>query len=166
MNIKSVIRPAGILLICLFMAYNAAAESGKLQPDTAQLQQQAQNGGAVAQYQLAMRYIRGAGVTKNSADALKWLEKSASQNNADAQYMLGYLYSHGQDVTQNQVKAVEFYDKAREQNHAGAQYMLGIMYLEGKHVARNYKYARYLISQACKGGAYGACDTFSRLPEG
>ncbi|WP_341265974.1 tetratricopeptide repeat protein [Morganella morganii] len=101
---------------------------------------------------------------KNEAQAVTWLEKSAAQHNADAQYVLGSLYAHGSGVTEDKNKAIEFYDKAREQNHPGAQYMLGIMYLEGKYVAPNYKYARYLIGEACKGGADGACDTFSRLP--
>lgn len=160
MNLK----PAGVLLMSLFTAPYAAAESGGLPPEVVQLQQQAQRGEVQAQYQLAVRYLRGDGVEKNEAQAVTWLEKSAAQHNADAQYVLGSLYAHGNGVTEDKNKAIEFYDKAREQNHPGAQYMLGIMYLEGKYVAPNYKYARYLIGEACKGGAGGACDAFSRLP--
>lgn len=160
MNLK----PAGILLMSLFMAPYAAAEPGGLPPEVVQLQRQAQSGEAQAQYQLAVRYLRGDGVEKNEAQAVTWLEKSAAQHNADALYVLGSLYAHGNGVTEDKNKAIEFYDKAREQNHPGAQYMLGIMYLEGKYVAGNYKYARYLIGEACKGGADGACDAYSRLP--
>lgn len=111
-----------------------------------------------------MRYLRGDGVEKNNTQAVTWLEKSAGQHNADAQYVLGSLYAHGSGVTEDKNKAIEFYDKAREQNHPGAQYMPRIMYPEGKYVVPNYKYARYLIGEACKGGADGACDAFSRLP--
>ena len=56
----------------------------------------ASDGNAYAQNILGLLYDSGAGVAKDSAEAVKWMRKAAEQGNADAQYYLGGSYYYGE----------------------------------------------------------------------
>jgi hypothetical protein len=71
---------------------------------TGDLQTQAAQGSAEAQYYLGMIYANGRGVPQDYAAARGWYEKAAAQGYAMAQYNLGTLYFYGQGVPQNDVK--------------------------------------------------------------
>ena|SRR6266404_8637486 len=53
--------------------------------------QRAREGSDSAQFQLAMRYLKGEGVEKDSARARQWLALSAGQGNAEARRKLAEL---------------------------------------------------------------------------
>ena len=58
-----------------------------------QLQQNAQQGDANAQYHLATLYYSGMGIpTRSTWEAKYWLEKAAEQGNIEAQYHLALIY--------------------------------------------------------------------------
>lgn len=59
------------------------------------LQQQAEQGDPVAQYQLALKYRHGKGVEQNNARAVEWYQKAAEQGNVNAQYNLALMYRKG-----------------------------------------------------------------------
>ena len=42
---------------------------------------------------LGTKYVKGEGVTQDSAEAAKWYRKAAEQRVAPAQYVLGFMYT-------------------------------------------------------------------------
>ena len=65
----------------------------------------AEQGDAVAQYNLGLMYGNGQGVPQDYAEAVKWYRLAAAQGNAGAQYNLGLMYGNGQGVPLNNIKA-------------------------------------------------------------
>lgn len=58
----------------------------------------ASNGNVVAQYNLAVFYHKGIGVTKDDKQALYWMELSAKNGYASSQSFLGFWYAMGEIV--------------------------------------------------------------------
>jgi TPR repeat protein len=75
----------------------------------------AEQGHAIAQYNLGNCYDNGWGVTQNYAEAVKWYRKAAEQGLAQAQYNLGICYENGWGVPQNKEVAIKWYRKAAQQ---------------------------------------------------
>ncbi len=75
----------------------------------------ADQGDAVAQYNLGAMYDEGLGVPQDYVQAVKWSRKAAEQGHASAQYSLGAMYAQGHGVTQDYVQAYTWF------NLAGAQ---------------------------------------------
>jgi S1-C subfamily serine protease len=65
----------------------------------------AQQGMAVAQFNLGILYARGLGVTQDYAIAARWFRRAADQGYAAAQFNLGTLYSRGLGVPQDNIRA-------------------------------------------------------------
>src|SRR3569623_987832 len=72
-------------------------------------------GNTRAQRLLALRYLRGRGVTQDLAVAHRWLRLSADQSLALAQRDLGALYEQGIGVTQGMTEALRLYRLAAAQ---------------------------------------------------
>ena len=66
--------------------------------ELAQLRALAEQGNAVAQYNLGFRYANGDGVPQDNAEAERWYRLAAYQGHADAQYSLGLMYQLGYGV--------------------------------------------------------------------
>ena len=85
-----------------------------------------------AQFRLGNSLLKGHGIAKNEAAAVKWYSKSANQNNAEALNSLGHCYFNGWGVQKNVNVAFEWYKKSAEQGDAGAQENnLGNCYING-----------------------------------
>jgi TPR repeat protein len=97
----------------------------------------AEQGNAVAQYSLGLMYVKGTGVAKNEAEAVKWFRKAAEQGYAAAQLDLGISYEGGRGVAKDEAAAVKWYRKAAEQGVAIAQHNLGFLYMKGRGVAKD-----------------------------
>jgi hypothetical protein len=65
----------------------------------------AEQGNAIAQYNLGVMYANGQGVTQDHPEAIRWYRKAADQGNAKAQFYLGAMYAHGLGVAQDYVEA-------------------------------------------------------------
>lgn len=79
-------------------SYNAgllASESGDYAMAAIQWQPLADNGDAIAQFNLALMYHRGLGVQLNEAVAVDWYHKSAKNGYSKAQEFLAAAYSEG-----------------------------------------------------------------------
>jgi len=63
-----------------------------------QILRKAENGDAVAQFNLGMCYLNGLRVNKNKEEAVKWLKKASFQGNADAVEMMLRIYKPQSDV--------------------------------------------------------------------
>ena len=87
-----------------------------------------------AQFNLALIYDQGLGVTQDYTEALKWYRMAAAQGYAEAQHNLGNMYRQGQGVTQDDAEAAHWYRKAAGQGIVEAQNSLGSMHQGGRGV--------------------------------
>ena len=71
--------------------------------------QAAEQGHALAQFDLGWMYYDGLGVVKDDKTAIKWYRQAAEQGFAEAQYHLGTMYSFGLGVIGNDQTAYMFY---------------------------------------------------------
>ena len=107
----------------------------------------AEQGHALAQFNLGFMYKNGQGVTQDYVQAVKWYRKAAEQGAANAQINLGLMYNIGYGVPQDYAEAVKWYRKAAEQGDASARFNLGLHVQEqsgrdaglrpGPHVVRS-----------------------------
>jgi TPR repeat protein len=95
---------------------------------------EAESGDPQAQYRLGMAYFKGAGIERDSALALKWIQRAADQGYGQAQYTLGAMHHAGRGALQSFPLALKWFEQAAQQNHAEAQYSLGSMYRSGQGV--------------------------------
>ena len=103
----------------------------------ADLRVRAEQGDAVAQFNLGVMYSDGDGVPQDDAEAVRWFRLAADQGHALAQFNLGVMYATGEGVPQDDVEAVRWSRLAAEQGYAGAQYTLGFMYANGRGVPQD-----------------------------
>ena len=81
----------------------------------------AEQGDAVAQYNLGLMYANGEGVLQDYAMALKWYTLAAEQGDADAQFGLALIYEYGKQGVPMDWKAAEkWLTLAVEQGYANA----------------------------------------------
>ena len=97
-------------------------------------------------------YRTGDGVSKDSAEAVKWYRQAAEQGNVSAQSSLGYMYRTGDGVAKDSAEAVKWYRKAAEQGDASAQSSLGEMYGYGDGVTRDSTEAAKWYRKAAERG--------------
>ena len=112
----------------------------------------AEQGDAIAQYNLGYFYTYGLGVPQDHKAAVKCYARAAEQENAVAQYSLGWMYETGRGVPRDYETAVKWYKRAAEQGVASAQYGLGVMYALGQGTLRNYTLAHMRLSLAASQG--------------
>ena len=110
----------------------AAAKPG---PRAAYYLDRARAGDAVAQYNLAVLYLRGDGLTRDFSSAAAWFREAAAAGHAAAQFNLAVMYERGLGVAQNPGEAIAWYRRAAEQNYPPAQYNLAQAYAEGRGTA-------------------------------
>jgi hypothetical protein len=98
-----------------------AVQAGVAGLPVEKLRSAADAGDAAAQYDLAMRYLRGDGVAPNDSDAAEWLIKSARLGNSSAQLQLGVAYELGRGVPRDLVKAYACYVMAGVNGNTGSE---------------------------------------------
>ena len=74
----------------------------------------ADQGFAMAQYNLGNSYYNGQGVPQDYAQAVKYYRLAADQGHVKAQYNLGVCYEKGQGVAKNLNEAIRLYRHAAE----------------------------------------------------
>lgn len=72
----------------------------------------AQQGMAVAEYQIGLMTEQGQGTAANMSRAFEWYTKAAEKGVADAYYALGQLYSKGEVVAKDPAQAHALFDLA------------------------------------------------------
>jgi uncharacterized protein len=98
----------------------------------------AEQGQAVAQYQIGLLYANGQGVTKDDAKARQWYEKAAIQGHTEAQVNLGILLMYARGGQQDYKMAVYYLRLSANQGNDLAQRRLGQMYERGEGVQQDY----------------------------
>jgi TPR repeat protein len=129
----------------LYLAKNYKAASDKYL-------KAAEQGYAIAQYNLGFMYDNGRGLTQSSSEAVKWFRKAAEQGHALAQLNLGYAYFLGDGVTESDSEVVKWFRKAAEQGVVDAQLFLGEMYANGYAVTQSYSEAAKWYRKAAEQG--------------
>lgn len=114
-----------------------AYESGDFEKAFRVFHSFAEQGFAVAQYNLGVMYDRGEGTTQNYREAMKWYRHAAKQGHTSAQYNLGIMYTLGDGVPQNYPEAAKWFTKAGMGGYTSAQYNLGVMYRKGEGVPKD-----------------------------
>ena len=115
------------------------------------LEKAADQGGAIAQYQLGLMTNRGEGGLKKDDEAAAQLyRRSADQGFAMAQLNLGLCYHKSVGVPQDRAMAVRLYRKAADQGIAEAQFMLGGCYAYGDGVLPDLIAAVHWLRRAVK----------------
>ncbi len=115
----------------------------------------AEQGDAVAQFNLGAVYAAGEGVPQDYAEALKWYRRAAEQGDAVAQFQLGHMYHEGegwggpQDYIQahmwfnlaaaNLPTGEEFRDRAVEARNNVEELMTPEQIAEAQRLAREWK---------------------------
>lgn len=123
----------------------------------------AEQGYALAQYNLGNAYFEGTGVRTDYMQAIEWYEKAAAQGLCYAQNDLGYIYHYGWGVDRDCSKAFEWYKKAVEQGYATSQYRLGYLYEKGLGIDKNMDKAIELYTKAAKQHEKDALIALKRL---
>jgi len=72
----------------------------------------AARGNAKAMHNLAMAYLNGQGVEKDTAAAINWLVKAANGGYRDSAFDLAVLYERGEGVARSPRDALKWYDDA------------------------------------------------------
>jgi TPR repeat protein len=112
----------------------AAYQAGNLPLAYQEFRACAEAGEADCQFNVALMYEKGIGVTRDEKAAVAWYRKSASQGNSNAQFNLGVLYENGRGTPVDFSQANQWYRKASVQGDALAIGNLGMLYLRGDGV--------------------------------
>ena len=84
------------------------------------IQPLANTGEAPAQYNLAMMYATGRGISRDYPEALRWLKLAAAQGNPVAHHHLGLMYDEGKEVSINGIRAHMWFNLSAAQGYTNA----------------------------------------------
>src|SRR5439155_801159 len=101
-------KPRKVLLIAtaaLLLGTAAHAGSQTTLPPLAELIPKGNQGNAVAQFALGVKYYYGEGAPQDYAEAMKWYRKAADQGDTRAEFMVGFSYIRGKGVPTDFVQA-------------------------------------------------------------
>jgi TPR repeat protein len=124
------------------------------------LRKSADQGNTTAMKNLAVLYLRGAGVRKNVEACVALLEKSASLGYGLAMKDLGELYYDGDGVAQDYAKAFIWLERGSLVGNGAAMNRLALCFARGHGVAPDMRKA---IDWWRKGAAEGNGDAMVRL---
>src|SRR3989338_9313954 len=93
---------------------------------------------AWADYETAVKYLRGEGVALDQAKGTEYLMRAAKEGNADAKLALGFSYMKGRGVEKDLKRAFENFLAAAEQGLSDAQYNVGLSYIRAQGTEKNY----------------------------
>ncbi len=123
------------------------------------VQQQANAGDAVSQFELSIRYLTGRGFKADTLKAAYWTKKAADQNHLLALYNLGIFQFNGWGTPWNPFESYKNFLRAAERNMADAQYVLAQFLTENLVVPRNTTEAYRWIKLAADSGYIPAKET-------
>lgn len=138
-------RLASTLLILLVTVARLVGQEGEATRKWfEEVKVKAEKGDAAFQEKLATLYLRGWGVDKDAAKAVRWLRKAAEQGRTSSQSELGMWLWQGRFVSQeskiekNPAEAIVWFHRAAAKGNAEAILSLGAMYMEGEGVRQNF----------------------------
>ena len=117
-------------------------------------QKSAEQGCAMAQFKLALKYSRGVGVAMDEAKAAAWFQKAVDQGKKEAARHLADMYASGRGpVMRNDAKAVGLYQRAIDlSGDTLSEFLLAKMVAQGLGVPKNEALALELYQDAANAG--------------
>lgn len=102
-------------------------------PDPAKrIREKAEEGDPSAQHDYACLLLYGeAGVQKNTALAIEYLDKAAQKSHVQSSSLLGFEYQKGEILPQDTEKAIHYYELSSQNGDAPATYELARLYASG-----------------------------------
>lgn len=97
-------------------------------------------------------YARGAGVSEDESEAVRWYRLAAQQGLAEAQFSLGNMYFNGRGVPQDYEEAARWVRLAAAQGNALAQITLASMLRDGAWCASRRSAGGTLVSSRRRSG--------------
>ena len=97
----------------------------------------AQQGIALAQYNLGVLYMKGQGVAPDDAQAVRRYRQAAAQGYALAQHNLGLMYVEGRGVAQDLAEASRLFAKAAEKLPPGRDREMAVQARAGRASPRH-----------------------------
>lgn len=116
------------------------------------LRNAAARGNPAAQVEIASRYAKGTGVSKNLKKAAEWFHRAAAQGFAPGQYRLAALYERGQGVKKDDGMARTWYRRAAELGNVRAMHNLAVLYTRNKTRGPDYASAKNWFQEAARRG--------------
>lgn len=130
---------------CLEEEVRLVATEAARPNDYASLKAMAEQGNALAQYDLGVLLATGQGVPQNYVEAGNWFRIAAVQGNAKAQAFLGMMYDSGEGVPKIDAEAVKWHRLAAEQGITASQFYLGVKYANGEGVPQDLVLAYFWV---------------------
>ena len=112
----------------------------------------AEQGDALAEYNIGHMHYNGHGGNKDYREAVKWYTLSALHGNNIARYALGVIYESGEIVETDYKLAAAWYQLAANEGYGKAQFNLGMLYISDEVETKNYNEGLKLIRLAAESG--------------
>ena len=109
------------LLLPLALAVISVVGVDAQVPDLEEMRVLAEQGDAIAQYNLGFMSASGRGVPEDDVEAVRWYRLAADQGYATAQYNLGNRYANGEGVPEDDLLAYMWWNLAAAQGNETAQ---------------------------------------------
>ena len=116
----------------------------------------ADDGNALAQFQLGMRYFNGQGVGQDYAKAAEWVQKAADKGSVAAMVQLGVIYMRGLGVDQDKAKSASWFLRSAEGDSRAGQFNMAQLYRRGEGVEKDEVMAAYWYRRAAEQGLVAA----------
>lgn len=118
------------------------------------------------QYQLAVQYCEGNGVTQNYTTCTQLLERSGLNGSSEAYVLLGVMNLDGSQLKNfDRKKAFDYLKKAAEQNNATAQYFYAYFVKNGEFTKKDLQQWVKLITSSAEKGYSNAQFALGRAYE-
>ncbi len=124
------------------------------------LRRAAANGNSAAQFQIALRYVKGENIRQDYAKAAVWFKRAASRGFAPAEYRIATLHERGLGLTKDLGRAQLWYRRAADHGNVKAMHNLAVLYTKGAIGAPDYVRAAEWFHNAA---AYGLADSLFNL---
>ncbi len=111
-----------------------------------------ESGNVDAQFDLALCYWRGVGVTADRDTAFKWFLEAARHNSVLAMKTLGLMYKTGEFVPRSDIEAAKWYEMAAREGDPASQFVLAHLYWDGLGVEKSLDTAIGWIKAAASQG--------------
>lgn len=112
--------------LVILMTWGSTGAHAEEQSGKQTVQELAEQGGALAQAQLASLYLLGRdGYEVNEKEASNWMLKAAEQGLLEAEVVVAAMYDRGLGLPHDVNKANQWYEKAAAKGHGASLAILG-----------------------------------------
>ncbi len=129
------------------------------------LMREANNGDALAQHELGLRYLLGDGFDADTIQGAYWIKKAADQNLMAAKFNYGILLINGWGTEWNPFEAFKCFSEAANSGMDQAQYIFGLLHADNLIVKRNWNKAYYWVKKAADSGFEEAQNILPELED-